>query len=100
MFSGIQEILLIVLILLGIFMIPRMMNPGKTRQKGVVRRPPLKLSWTLRLAVVCSILWPAASALYFKPWEQEMTRFLFIGIGPVVLAWGLKWVLNGLYPNK
>ena len=96
MFSGIQEILLIVLILTALFLIPRMLKPRPAPRKIVVRRPAHILSWTLRLAIVCSFLWPATCALYFKPWEQDVTRFLYIGIGPVVLAWGLKWVINGM----
>ncbi len=69
MFSGIQEILVIVLVISGIFLIPRMMKPRPAPQKVVLRRAPLELSWTLRLAIILSILWPLACAFYFKPWH-------------------------------
>jgi hypothetical protein len=96
MFSGIQEILIIVLIIAGIFLVPRMMNPRPAPQKVVLRRDPLKLSWTLRLAVILSFLWPVACGLYFKPWQQNLILFATLGIGPVVVGWSLKWVLAGM----
>jgi hypothetical protein len=96
MFSGIQEILIIVLIISAIFLVPRMMNPRPVPQKVVLRRAPLKLSWSLRLAVILSILWPVACALYFKPWQQNLIPFATMGIGPVVVGWSLKWVLAGM----
>ena len=96
MFSGIQEILLILLIISGIFLVPRMMNPRPAPQKVVLRRPALKFSWTLRLAIILSFLWPAACALYFKPWQQNVIPFVTLGIGPVVVGWSLKWVLAGM----
>ena len=96
MFSGIQEILLILLIISGIFLVPRMMNPRPAPQKVVLRPPALKFSWTLRLALILSFLWPVACALYFKPWQQNMIPFVTLGIGPVVVGWSLKWVLAGM----
>jgi hypothetical protein len=96
MFSGIQEILLILLIISGIFLVPRMMNPRPAPQKVVLSRPGLKLSRTLRLAIILSILWPAACALYFKPWYQNGIPFVTVGMGPVVIGWSLKWVLAGM----
>ena len=96
MFSGIQEILVIVLVISGIFLIPRMMNPRPAPQKVVLRRPSLTLSWALRLSIIVSILWPLACALYFKPWQQNFIPFATVGIGPVVVGWSLKWVLAGM----
>jgi hypothetical protein len=96
MFSGIQEILVIVLIFLGIFLVPRMVKPRPAPPKMVLHRPALKLSWPLRLAVVISALWPVACALYFRPWRQDAILFTAIGIGPVAIGWSLKWVLAGM----
>ncbi len=96
MFSGIQEILVIVLVISGIFLIPRMMKPRPAPQKVVLRRAPLELSWTLRLAIILSILWPLACAFYFKPWQQNLMPFATLGIGPVVVGWSLNWVLAGI----
>lgn len=96
MFSGIQEILLIVLIFLGIFLIPRMMKTRPAPQPAGLRRPDLKWSWTLRLAIVGSILWPTCCAFYVKPWQQDVARFAVLGVGPVVVGWSIKWVLAGM----
>jgi hypothetical protein len=96
MFSGIQEILLIALIVLGIFLVPRMLKPLPPPPIAMLRRPALKFSWRLRLAIILSLLWPVACALYFKPWQQDLTAFATLGIGPVVIGWSLKWVLAGI----
>lgn len=96
MFSGIQEILIIIIIFLGIFIVPRMMKTKPTPQPQMLRHPDLKWSWTLRLAIVGSLLWPACCALYIKPWQQNATRFTMLGLGPVVIGWSIKWVLAGI----
>lgn len=96
MFSGIQEILLIVLILLGIFLVPRMMKPQQAPRRMAERPPVPPFSWTLRLAIVLSLLWPVFWALYLKPWQQDITAFAFVGIGPVAIGWGFKWILAGM----
>ena len=101
MFSGIQEILLIVLILLAIFLIPRMIKPRPSSEPMRVRRPAFFLSWTQRLAIVASLLWPIGCALYFKPWQQQaFIPFALIGIGPVVVAWSLNWVVAGIKKKR
>ena len=100
MFSGIQEIVIIVLIVLGIFLVPRMIPPRSSPNTIIVRRPALRISWPLRLAIVLSVLWPAAWGLYFKPWQQNALIFVIVGIGPVVVAWSLKWVLAGMKNNR
>ena len=96
MFSGIQELLLIVLIALGIFLVPRMMKPLPPPPKTMLRRPALSLSWTIRLAIMLSVLWPLVCALYLRPWQQNTIAFVTVGLGPVALGWSLKWVLAGM----
>ena len=96
MFSGIQEILLIALIFLGIFLVPRIMKPKPAAPKKVLRAPSFNLSWPSRLAIVLSVIWPATWALYLKPWQQDRIAFAALGIGPVVIGWSLKWVLAGM----
>ena len=96
MFSGIQEILVIVLIVSGIFLASRVMKPRPAPQKIVLRRPAIKFSWTLRMAIVLSILWPVAWALYFKPWQHAVIPFTMIGIGPVAVGWSVNWVVAGM----
>ena len=100
MFSGIQEILLIVLIVLAIFLIPRMIKPRPSPEPVRVGRPGLPFTWTLRLAIVLSVLWPLGCALYFKPWQQSAILFAAVGIGPVVVAWSLNWVMAGMKKKR
>ena len=97
MFSGVQEILLISAIILGLFFIPRMVKPRTCAgNKAVPTRPVPHLTWKLRLAVVISVIWPAAWALHFRPWQHNAGAFAVVGIGPVVIGWSLKWVLAGM----
>ena len=96
MFSGIQEILLIVLIVLAIFLVPRMTKPKSSPEPPRLRRSIPPLSGPLRLAIVISILWPVGCALYFKPWREAFIPFAVIGIAPVVVAWSLNWVRAGM----
>ncbi len=94
MFSGIQEILVIVLIIVVILMAPRILQRGRHNSAGssdaLASRIPLSRS--LRLAVVLSVIWLVASAAYFQPWKSDLPRFLFAGISPVALLWGVIWI--------
>jgi len=88
------EILVIIAIALAIFMLPRL--TGKRVQKGSPALSRIsKISGWLRLAIMASILWPAGSALYLKPWNAHWLKFVVLGIGPVILFWGIYWVLSG-----
>ena len=94
MFSGVQEILVLVVIILGILFLPRILNRGpETRQ--AVPRPAIKISGKMRLAIAASVLWPAVIAAYLEPWKQDLSRYLYIGLGPVALIWIIFWVLTG-----
>lgn len=95
MFSGFQEILLILLIVLGIFLVPRLMKPPPAAQPALLRPPVAALSRMGRLAIVLSILWPLVWAIIMEPWKRDAVRFLAVGIGPVGIAWSLKWILAG-----
>jgi hypothetical protein len=98
MFSGVQEILLIGLLIVGVLILPRMMKPQPPPPKISPYRHDLGLTWTFRLAIVLSILWPTGWTLYFKPWHQQngVVPFILVGMGPVVVGWCIKWVLAGM----
>jgi hypothetical protein len=94
MFSGIQEILLLVIIILGILFLPRILNRGpETRQAAP--RPAIVISGKMRLAVAASVIWPAVMAAFLQPWQQDLFRYLYLGVGPVALIWIIYWVLTG-----
>ena len=90
--SGIQEILVLVIIILAIFFLPRMMSK-QTAQK--MARPAFVLTGKLRLAIAASVIWPALMAAFLKPWQKDLALFFYIGIGPVFLAWAIFWVFTG-----
>ncbi len=94
MFSGIQEILVLVIIILGIFFLPRILNRGGEKQ-FVEIKPIVVLTGRMRLAVVASFLWPALIAAFMQPWKQDLFPYLYLGLGPVLIVWVLYWVLTG-----
>ncbi len=92
---GFNEIAVVALIAFAIFFLPRL--KGKRQEIRFVKSTPksLVVSGRLRLAIFVSILWVAGAALFFQPWNENLLLFLYIGIGPVFLGWGLIWVLAG-----
>ena len=94
MFSGIQEILVLVIIILGILFLPRIFNRGQEKRPAV-SRPVFVISGKMRLAIAASVLWPAVMAAYIQPWEKDLYHYLYLGVGPVALIWIIYWVLTG-----
>ncbi|CAB1060436.1 hypothetical protein D1BOALGB6SA_5202 [Olavius sp. associated proteobacterium Delta 1] len=94
MFSGIQEILVLVIIVLGILFLPRILNRGQAQQT-VAAKPAVTLSGRMRLAIAASVLGPALIAAFMQPWKQDLIPYLYLGPGPVAVVWILYWVLTG-----
>jgi hypothetical protein len=94
MFSGIQEILVLVIIILALFFLPRILSRGQEKQ-AAVRKPMIMLSGKIRLAVAASVLWPAVVAAFIQPWKGNLILFLYLGLGPVAVVWGSYWVFIG-----
>jgi hypothetical protein len=92
--SGIQEILLILGLVLGVIFIPRMM-PKRPEARRQSVTPPFKYSGRLRAALVASAIYPAIVAAWFQPWQKDLAMFCYIGIGPVVVSWLVVWVVAG-----
>lgn len=90
---GFQEILIISAIVVGAILIPRMPHQNKPAPR--LMRPPKKLSGRNRLAIAASLIYPLVMAAVMKPWQNDPIRFLYIGVGPVILSWLLFWVLEG-----
>lgn len=92
--SGFQEILVILLILLGVLYLPRR---GVREGAGNMRRArrPLTMSGRVRLAIALSVLWPAALVFYLRPWEGDPLPFLGFGLLPVAAGWAAAWVVTG-----
>ena len=90
--SGLQEILVVAVIVICIFFIPRMM-PGRLETDS--RSTGIRLSKKMRLAIAASLVYPVAAAAVFRPWQVDPVPFAYLGIGPVALGWLLYWVFSG-----
>ncbi len=97
MLSGVKEILIIGLVLLGLFLIPRLTRRGG----GTERRQPVGKSadrrdgGLIRLAVLLSGLWLALAFILLNPLKGAVAPFLGAGILPIAAGWGLRWVWLG-----
>ena len=94
MFSGIQEILVLVIIILAIFILPRILSRGQQNQVPP-REAGIALSGKMRLAIAASALWPAVVAAFMQPWKDNLPRYIYVGAGPVAIIWIAYWVFTG-----
>lgn len=99
--SGIQEILLIILLILALLILPRIFS---SRRVTVVSKPAragrLPLSGKFRLAILSSFLWLFALSAVYVPWRGQWLSFLYAGVGPLIVAWGLYWVVSGFRSRR
>ena len=94
--SGLSEILLILLIIVVLFFLPRMVSRSAPATRKPPPRPLVKrLSGRFRLAILVSVVWPAAVAFWLKPWQGNQLLFVAVGAAPVVVGWGGYWGLAG-----
>ena len=92
-----QEILVLIVIALAIFYLPRVIG------RGPVPRPPARLQARLpvltgriRLAILITVSWIAGSAAIFEPWQMDtLPPFLSFGLGPPAALCGVVWVWYG-----
>ena len=90
--SGLQEILVIVLVIAFILFLPRVTGRGTAKTASKTRQT---LSGRVRLAILASVIWLLACATYFKPWTGEILAFTLVGLCPVIMGWGALWVIDG-----
>jgi hypothetical protein len=96
--SGLQEILLIVLLFVLIIFLPsRLGRGGSGNKSGKIMKA---LSGKVRLGIIVSAVWLSVWAVYFQPWSGEFLRFALVGPGPVILGWGALWVVDGFKKNQ
>jgi hypothetical protein len=94
--SGIQEILLIMLLILALVILPRIFSPNRTPvQPKPMRAGRTVLSGKLRLAILISVLWLFGLSAVYVPWRGHWLAFIYAGVGPLIAAWGLYWVVSG-----
>ena len=90
--SGFQEILVILLIILGILFLPRRIS-NRPEQSGADAKP--RLTGKIRAAVAVSVVYLALAAAWFQPWQGDLLPFVYAGLGPVILAGLAFWVYAG-----
>ena len=99
--SGLTEILLILLIVVVLFFLPRMVSRPATPLRKVPPQPLLKkISGHWRLAILASVIWLAAMTLWLQPWAGNQTLFVGVGAAPVVVGWGVWWVVSGFKQKR
>ena len=90
--SGLQEILIIVVLIMFILFLPRLTGRGneKTSSKALQM-----LSGKLRMAIIASLIWLMLWTTYFKPWNGDILAFTLVGLCPIIIGWGALWVIDG-----
>ncbi len=96
--TGIQEILVLVLIVLAVFFIPRITARKSNHSSSVSQKSAL--SGKMRLAIMGTVVWPLACAVWLKPWNANYLPFLIIVFSPLVVFWGGWWVLAGFQKKR
>ncbi len=87
-----QEILVLIVIALAIFYLPRVFGKKPTPVREVHR--PALTGW-MRLAILMTVFWIAGSAALLRPWQGDVLPFLYTGLAPVAALWGSTWVWFG-----
>ncbi len=90
--TGISEILVLILLISGILILPRMFKPAPKAKKKKAK--PISLTIKLRAGIVISLLFPLLTALMIKPWQGELIIYISIGILPVLMVWAVIWILS------
>lgn len=88
--TGISEILVLILLITGILILPRMFKPAPAREKT---KPVQAFSMKMRAGIVLSVIFPLAASILLKPWEDNLMLFLGIAVFPIILAWAVVWIL-------
>ncbi len=92
---GLMESLIIVAIIVGIILLPRILRRPPEPEIRPLKRGLKLLSGWERMAILASFLWLAFFAIYLRPWNNEWHIFFYAGPGPVVLSWGIYWIFLG-----
>ncbi|MDX9787805.1 MAG: hypothetical protein RBT11_13560 [Desulfobacterales bacterium] len=90
--AGFQELLIIVVICLGIFFVPRMLSKRPVVANVLQKRA---MSGKLRIAVAVSVVHLFLLGVLLKPWRSDSMPFLYFGVAPVAVGWLAIWVYAG-----
>ncbi len=90
-----QEVLVLIVVALAIFFLPRMMGRGPAPEPARPVRSPAPLTGRMRLAILITLAWIAGAAALLKPWQDDPLPFFVLGMGPAAAVWGAVWVWSG-----
>jgi hypothetical protein len=97
MLSGIKEVVIVVCVLVGLFMLPRFIRLGgsKSASGEGQKQPGRKIQGLMRIAILFSVLWVVGAAVLLNPSSGRILPFLGGGVLPVAMGWGIRWVVLG-----
>jgi hypothetical protein len=88
-------------LILALLILPRIFASGRTPVASKpARAGRLPLSGKFRLAILISFLWLFVLSAIYVPWRGQWLAFLYAGVGPLIVAWGLYWVLSGFRSRR
>ncbi len=91
--SGLQEILVIVVLVLLVFFIPRMLP----RKSGAGNKSSgIEMSGKMRMGLAASAVYLTIGSGILQPWKKDVALFVYAGIVPVAMGWLLVWVYRGI----
>ncbi len=90
-----QEILVMIVVALVLFALPRILGKRPEPVRTVSRRPAL--TGRMRLAILLTLFWILGAAAVLEPWRSDggFFPFLYVGLVPVAALWGATWVWFG-----
>jgi hypothetical protein len=97
MLSGIKEILIIVIVLLALFFVPRLLRKRTTGPSKMQQAQDIKHSnaGLMRLGLFLSVSWIVLAFILLNPFSGSWMPFVAGGVLPVAIGWGIRWVALG-----
>ena len=103
MFAGTQEIFVLIIIAVLLFVLPRLFSRNQSGRPAerTLSQSISTLSGGMRVAIIASLLWPILVAAYLKPWiSATIDTAFYVGVGPVILGWSIRWVIAGFRKHR
>ncbi|NLD36203.1 MAG: hypothetical protein GX654_04965 [Desulfatiglans sp.] len=100
---SITELLIIIAIILAIFVLPKRFNRRSEPVKRATPKQGAILTGWQRMSILLSMLWLSFLALYLNSWMnglREWSIYIYAGIGPVLLYWGIYWIYRGFKKKR
>jgi Na+/H+ antiporter NhaD/arsenite permease-like protein len=92
--TGINEILVLVLLIACILILPRLFKKDSAKKVSASKKIK-NLSAKIRFSIVLTLAYLIIAALYLKPWENNPIVYLSYGVVPVFLTWAIAWIVTG-----